>query len=99
MFYQQLEGVSQSFQSESESSLIIMWRFLGYFSWFAPSTTLRVNEQPSVSPIVAPENRPLADAVSGVTAGLSKALGLVLLANAVNASISCRGAGVMLNVL
>ena len=77
MFYQQLEGVSQSFQSESESSLIIMWRFLGYFSWFAPSTTLRVNEQLSVSPIVAPENRPLADAVSGVTGGLSKVLGLV----------------------
>ena len=76
-----------------ESSLIIMWRFLGGFSLFAPSTTLKVNEQPSILPIVAP------DAVSGVTAGLSKALGLVLLANAVNASISCRGAGVVLNVL
>ena len=65
-----------------------MGRFLGGFSLFAPSTTLKVNEQPSILPIVAPENKPLADAVSGVTGGLSKALGLVLLADAVDALIS-----------
>ena len=60
-----------------------MRRFLGFLSLLESSTRLKVNEQPSILPIVAPENRLLADAAPGVFGVSTKVLSLVVLADAV----------------
>ena len=60
-----------------------MRRFLGFLSLLESSTRLKVNEQPSILPIVAPENRLLADAAPGVFVVSTEVLSLVVLAVAV----------------
>lgn len=60
-----------------------MRRFLGCLSLLESSTRLKVNEQPSILPIVAPENRLLADAAPGVFGVSTEILSLVVLADAV----------------
>ena len=84
-------SVLQILHSESESSLTITWRFLGFLSSFKSSATrLKVNEHPSIFPIVTPEKRSsVADAAPGVFGGSeTKALELALLADAVDIASS-----------
>ena len=85
------KSVLQILHSESESSLIITWRYLGFLSFFKSSATrLKVNEHSPIFPIVAPEKRSgVADAAPGVFGGSeTKALELALLADAVNIASS-----------
>ena len=85
------KSILQILHSESESSLTITWRFLGFLSLFKSSATrLKVNEHLYIFPIVAPEKRSgVADAVPGVFGeSETKALELALLADAVDIASS-----------